>query len=98
MYLTWSDVDPPAKCRVWPQGEDMPTEDAVRNSLKDTLRDMQLDYLDLYYMPADRFNTLKVRPGSGPGHHRRPWYSCEWTAPIWSLSLPWESTRACSGC
>ena len=40
----------------------MPIEDAVRNSLKDTLRDMQLDYLDLYYMPADRFNTLKVQP------------------------------------
>ena len=40
----------------------MPIEDAVRKSLKDTLRDMQLDFLDLYYMPADRFNSLKVPP------------------------------------
>ena len=32
---------------------------AVRKSLKDTLRDLQLDYLDCYLFPADRYNYLR---------------------------------------
>ena len=37
----------------------MTLADSVRKSLKETLRDMGLDYLDLFLFPADRFSYLR---------------------------------------
>ena len=37
----------------------MTLADSVRKSLKETLRDMGLDYVDLYLFPADRLSYLR---------------------------------------